>query len=142
MAFKVHRVLILSVVVIVAALLFFNSKAAAARQLNEAPAPAPSEHDDGVDEIEDVKHNKEVQELGRFTLEEANKKVSGSSEKMTFGEVVSAKCWPVTDGERYFFVINSVKGGQIEGSFLGYLVVRNYSNERIPMSWMFLPTAA
>ncbi|KAK8956107.1 Cysteine proteinase inhibitor 4 [Platanthera guangdongensis] len=127
MAVKVHSVLILSVVV-VAALLFFNSKAAAARQLN------------GVEQIKDVKHNKEVQELGRFTLEEANKKVSESSEKMTFGEVVSSKRWPVTGGVRYFFAISSVKGGKTEGSFFGYLVVRNYSNERIPMSWVFQPT--
>ncbi|KAK8935511.1 Cysteine proteinase inhibitor 4 [Platanthera zijinensis] len=133
MAFKAHNALLLSVI---SALLLFNSNAAA-RQLNMSP---PSEYDDGVEEMKDVKHNMEVQELGRFTLKEANKKVTKSSAKMTFGEVVSAKRWPVTNGVRYFFVISSVKGGKIEGSFLGYLVIRNYSNERIPMSWEFQPT--
>ncbi|KAK8956109.1 Cysteine proteinase inhibitor 4 [Platanthera guangdongensis] len=127
MAVKVHSVPILSVVV-VAAFLFFNSKAAGARQHN------------GAELIKDVKHNKEVQELGRFTLEKANKKVSESSEKMTFGEVVSAKRWPVTGGVHYFFAISSVKGGKTEGLFFGYLVVRNDSNERIPMPWVFQPT--
>ncbi|TQD87118.1 hypothetical protein C1H46_027337 [Malus baccata] len=68
----------------------------------------------GRKEIENVKTNKEVQELGRFSVEEYNRqrgtqKVDGGGE-LQFLEVVEAQS-QVVSGIKYYLKVSAVRNG-------------------------------
>ncbi|GMI64367.1 hypothetical protein HRI_000106000 [Hibiscus trionum] len=67
--------------------------------------------------INDVKNNKEVQELGRFSVEEYNRRRQGrlrhnggGTVALVFSQVVEAEK-QVVSGIKYFLKINAMQGG-------------------------------
>ncbi|KAJ4723061.1 Cysteine proteinase inhibitor [Melia azedarach] len=68
----------------------------------------------GISEVKDVKTNKEVQELGRFSVEEFNRKQTqqqddgggGCNEKLRFSQVVAAKK-QVVAGLKYYLTVET-----------------------------------
>ncbi|KAF6144307.1 hypothetical protein GIB67_024534 [Kingdonia uniflora] len=65
--------------------------------------------------IKDVKNNKEVQDLGKFSVEEYNKEegLGESSGALSFNEVVEAEK-QVISGLEYYLKISAVKSGVLE----------------------------
>ncbi|KAL0905979.1 hypothetical protein M5K25_024435 [Dendrobium thyrsiflorum] len=110
MALRINSLFLFAALIL---LVFLFAKSTARPQ---AMAPSPSEDDDDMEVIKNVEKNKEVQDLGRFAVEQINKQVS-YSEQLAFCGVAKAKRWHGLYGWDYFFVIKSEKVEEkIEGS--------------------------
>ncbi|PKU80867.1 hypothetical protein MA16_Dca009279 [Dendrobium catenatum] len=117
-------------------LLLLSAKSAARPQ---AMAPSPSEDVDDIEVIKNVEKNKEVQDLGRFAVEQINKKAS-YSESLAFCGVTKAKRWHGLYGWDYFFVIKSEKVEEkVEGSLYVYVYTSSYGNGKTVKAWIFEP---
>uniref|UniRef100_A0A7N0VCY8 Cystatin domain-containing protein n=1 Tax=Kalanchoe fedtschenkoi TaxID=63787 RepID=A0A7N0VCY8_KALFE len=76
----------------------------------------------GLTEIEDVEHNKEVQDLGRYSVEEHNKKLGNSNLRLVFSEVVSAEK-QIVSGTKYYLKIEAKEKG-VKKLFQSQVVVQ------------------
>ncbi|XP_050879359.1 cysteine proteinase inhibitor B [Lathyrus oleraceus] len=75
-------------------------------------------------EITDVRTNMEVQELGKFAVEEYNyKKSNGGGEALKFVEVVEAKK-QVVSGMKYYLNISAVDHNGVRRMFTSVVVVK------------------
>ncbi|TKY59925.1 Cysteine proteinase inhibitor 10 [Spatholobus suberectus] len=80
----------------------------------------------GKTEIADVKTNKEVQDLGRFSVEEHNRRLTQSQkeeEVLTFVEVVEAQ-QQVVSGIKYYMKISATQSGGDSRMFDSVVVVK------------------
>lgn len=81
--------------------------------------------------IRDVKTNKEVQDLGKFSVEEYNRSLrqGGNGGELTFVEVVEAQR-QVVSGIKYYLVISAThKGGETD-TFEAAVVVKPWVNTK------------
>ena len=77
----------------------------------------------GRTKIKDVKNNQEVQELGRYCVEENNRKVGSNGLK--FVEVVKAES-QVVSGTKYYLTIKAIRYGFLnQSSRLNELLLLN-----------------
>ncbi|PWA87489.1 Cystatin [Artemisia annua] len=74
----------------------------------------------GRTKIKDVKNNQEVQELGRYCVEENNRKVGSNGLK--FVEVVKAES-QVVSGTKYYLTIKAISSKGGENSFFDAEIV-------------------
>lgn len=95
-------------------------------------------------EIKNVKNNTEVQELGRFCVQEYNKRLQQSkgpnagARLLSFSEVVAAKS-QVVAGTKYYLTISAVAGGAAK-KYDAVAVVVPWRHSRELMS--FAPSTA
>ncbi|XVF28969.1 hypothetical protein REPUB_Repub15cG0079300 [Reevesia pubescens] len=87
----------------------------------------------GKTQINDVKSNKEVQELGRFALEEYNKsqggiRSEGSGSELVFSQVVEAQK-QVVSGIKYFLKIEATQNG-LTKTFQSVVVVKPWDQSK------------
>ncbi|KAK7280847.1 hypothetical protein RIF29_08376 [Crotalaria pallida] len=89
----------------------------------------------GKEDISDVKTNMQVQELGRFAVEEYNKGLTmlprndgGGDEKLKFGEVVEAQ-HQVVSGMKYYLKISATQNG-VSRNFTSVVVVKPWLHSK------------
>ncbi|ESW35785.1 hypothetical protein PHAVU_001G264400 [Phaseolus vulgaris] len=86
----------------------------------------------GKTEIPDVRTNREVQELGRFSVEEYNNGLKlyndSDNEKLTFSEVVEAQ-QQVVSGVKYYLKISATHRG-IHKMFSSVVVVKPWIHSK------------
>ncbi|KAK7311433.1 hypothetical protein RJT34_09571 [Clitoria ternatea] len=87
----------------------------------------------GKTQIHDVKTNKEVQELGRFAVEEYNRGLnlymgSNNNNKLKFSEVVEAQ-QQVVSGIKYYMKISATNNG-IDKIFSSVVVVKPWLHSK------------
>lgn len=76
-------------------------------------------------EIEDVEHNKEVQDLGKYSIQEYNKKLTSaktSNKVLSFVKVTSA-VKQIVSGTKYYLKIEAVENG-VKKMFESEVVVK------------------
>ncbi|KAL9686956.1 hypothetical protein QQ045_031352 [Rhodiola kirilowii] len=77
-------------------------------------------------EIEDVEHNKEVQDLGKYSVDEYNKKLGGGAASknmlLAFVEVVAAEK-QIVSGTKYYLKIAATEKG-VKKMFESQVVVK------------------
>ncbi|XP_068653827.1 cysteine proteinase inhibitor A-like [Aristolochia californica] len=90
----------------------------------------------GIEEINAVKYNKEVQALGRFCVEEYGKthNVGGL---LSFSEVVKAQ-QQVVSGMKYYLKISALQGG-VPKLFDGVVIVRPWLRSKAKQLVSFTP---
>ncbi|PKU80866.1 hypothetical protein MA16_Dca009278 [Dendrobium catenatum] len=132
----------INILFLFAALLLFLFLSAISAARPQAVARSASENVDGIEVIKNVKKNKKVQNLGRFALEQINKKVS-YSEPLAFCGVAKAKRWHGLDGWDYYFFIKSEKVVEkIKGSLNVYVYTSSYGNVETVNAGIFMPNHA
>ncbi|KAK6914374.1 Cystatin domain [Dillenia turbinata] len=78
----------------------------------------------GRTEIKDVKSNKEIQDLGKYSVEEYNsRKSSKNREQLTFSAVVKAEK-QVVSGIKYYLTIEATQKDGVLKSFDAVVVVK------------------
>ncbi|XP_068666708.1 cysteine proteinase inhibitor 5-like [Aristolochia californica] len=90
----------------------------------------------GIEEIDDVKHNKEVQALGRFCVEEYGK-THNDRGLLSFTEVVKAQ-QQVVSGMKYYLKISALQAG-VPKQFDGVVVVQPWVNAKPKQLVSFTP---
>ncbi|KAK7306410.1 hypothetical protein VNO77_44349 [Canavalia gladiata] len=91
----------------------------------------------GKTEIAEVRRNREVQELGRFAVEEYNRglKLWGNfdeddrKEELKFGEVVEAQ-QQVVSGIKYYLKISATTCNGVDGMFSSVVVVKPWLHSK------------
>ncbi|KAL2343486.1 hypothetical protein Fmac_004771 [Flemingia macrophylla] len=78
----------------------------------------------GKTEIVDVKRNTEVQELGRFSVEEHNRRLKGEEEAAKFVEVVEAQKQVVSGIEYYMKIFATAQADGASRMFDSVVVVK------------------
>ncbi|XP_040990618.1 cysteine proteinase inhibitor B-like [Juglans microcarpa x Juglans regia] len=81
--------------------------------------------------IRDVKTNEEVQDLGKFSVEEYNRSLrqGGYGGELTFVEVVEAQR-QVVSGIKYYLVISATQKGGETNTFESAVVVKPWVNSK------------
>ncbi|KAG9447928.1 hypothetical protein H6P81_014056 [Aristolochia fimbriata] len=90
----------------------------------------------GIKEINDVKHNEEVQALGRFCVEEYSKTHNGGG-LLSFSEVVKAQ-QQVVSGMKYYLKISALQGG-VPKLYDGVVVVQPWVHAKPRQLVSFAP---
>nr|GMD98818.1 cysteine proteinase inhibitor B-like [Ipomoea batatas] len=92
----------------------------------------------GRTEIEDVKTNKEVQQLGRYCVEEYNKglkqKKQGTGRLLSFSEVVKAEK-QVVNGIKYYLRISASTASGEANTFDAVVVVKPWAKSKELLSF-------
>ncbi|KAL0905978.1 hypothetical protein M5K25_024434 [Dendrobium thyrsiflorum] len=136
MAFT-HSILLLFSVVSLFYLISVTTAQVPPTAASSPTAAPPSENGDDMEEIKDVKNNRDIQELGMFAIDKANLRNS-SWWSISFTEVIKAKRSHKTDGFHYLLDINSIKKSKevkVIGTVFAYVDVD--SGERTLKGWFF-----
>ncbi|KAK1319079.1 Cysteine proteinase inhibitor 5 [Acorus calamus] len=76
----------------------------------------------GRSDVTDVKHNKEIQDLGRFSVTEYNANLAGRGLRVSFVEVVAAQR-QVVSGVKYYLTVVATEGS-VSKRFQAVVVVK------------------